>query len=110
LHQPRFGRPALALDLMEEFRPLVADSMVVGAINTGVVEARDFVRSPVGVSLAPPARKRLLLAHERRMDLLVTHPVFGYRISYRRVLEVQARLLGRVLLGELDRYPAFRTR
>ena len=109
-HQPRFGRPALALDLMEEFRPLVADSTVLGALNTAVVSDDDFVRSPAAVALRPAARKRLIYAHERRMDQLVSHPVFGYRISYRRVLEVQARLLGRVLLGELDSYPAFRTR
>jgi CRISPR-associated protein Cas1 len=109
-HQPRFGRPALALDLMEEFRPLVADSVVIGAVNTGVVTDKDFATSGAAVSLLPEARRRMLLAYERRMDQLVTHPLFGYRISYRRVLEVQARLLGRVLLGELDAYPPFRTR
>ena len=109
-HQPRFGRPALALDLMEEFRPLVADSVVVGAINNGIVQERDFHRTPAGVSIKAPARKRFIEAYERRMDQLVTHPVFGYRISYRRVLEVQARLLGRVLLGELEEYPTFQTR
>lgn len=109
-HQPRFGRPALALDMMEEFRPLVADSVVIGAVNNGVVRGSDFVRSPAGTALKPAARKRLILAYERRMDQLTTHPTFGYRISYRRVLEVQARLLGRVLLGELKEYPAFRTR
>jgi len=58
----------------------------------------------------PAARRRLLLAYERRMEQLIAHPVFGYRISYRRVLEVQARLLARCLLGEIDQYPAFRTR
>lgn len=109
-HQPRFGRPALALDLMEEFRPLIADSVVLGAINNGVFTGDDFVRGAGSVALKPAARKRFLLAYERRMDQLVTHPVFGYRISYRRVLEVQARLLGRVLLGELAVYPEFRTR
>ncbi|MCC6526654.1 MAG: CRISPR-associated endonuclease Cas1 [Polyangiaceae bacterium] len=109
-HQPRFGRPALALDLMEEFRPLVADSTVLGALNTGVVCEGDFLISPAGVAIHAPARRRLIHAHERRMDQLVSHPVFGYRISYRRVLEVQARLLGRVLLGELAAYPPFRTR
>lgn len=109
-HQPRFGRPALALDLMEEFRPLVADSVVVGAINNGVVTADDFARTADAASLGAPARRRFLQAYERRMDQLVTHPVFGYRISYRRVLEVQARLLGRVLLGEAPEYPPFRTR
>lgn len=109
-HQPRFGRPALALDLMEEFRPIVADSVVVSAINNGEVQPDDFVRTAVAVSLKQPARRRLILAYERRMDHLVTHPVFGYRISYRRVLEVQARLLGRMLLGEVEQYPSFRTR
>jgi CRISPR-associated protein Cas1 len=109
-HQPRFGRPALALDLMEEFRPLIADSVVIGAINNGVFTDGDFVRAAGSVALKPEARRRFLLAYERRMDQLVTHPVFGYRISYRRVIEVQARLLGRMLLGEIESYPAFRTR
>jgi len=62
------------------------------------------------VALKPAGRKRFLQAYERRMDSLVTHPVFGYRISYRRVLEVQARLLGRYLSGELPEYPSFLTR
>lgn len=109
-HQPRFGRPALALDLMEEFRPIVADSVVVAAINNGVVTPDDFQRAAGAVALRPAGRKKFLLAYERRMDQLVTHPVFGYRISYRRVLEVQARLLSRVLLGEIEAYPSFRTR
>ncbi len=109
-HQPRFGRPALALDLMEEFRPLVADSVVVSVVNNRVIGPGDFVRAAGSVALTPPARKRLISAYERRMDQLVSHPVFGYRISYRRVLEVQARLMSRFLLGEIARYPAFRTR
>jgi CRISPR-associated protein Cas1 len=109
-HRPRFGRPALALDLMEEFRPILADSTVVTAINNGVISVDDFVVHPTGVAMKAPARKRFMLAYERRMDQLVTHPVFGYRVSYRRVLEVQARLFGRFLLGEIDQYPEFRTR
>lgn len=109
-HQPRFGRPALALDLMEEFRPIVADSVVIGALNNGVVTMKDFVVRSSGVALKPAGRKNLILAFERRMDQLVTHPVFGYRISYRRVFEVQARLLGKLLLGETPEYPPFRTR
>lgn len=109
-HQPRFGRPALALDLMEEFRPLIADSVVIASVNTGVVSPRDFLRVPGSCALTIDGRKRFIQAYERRMDQLVTHPIFGYRVSYRRVLEVQARLLGRFLLGEIDDYPAFRTR
>jgi CRISP-associated protein Cas1 len=109
-HQPHFGRPSLALDLMEEFRPVIADSVVVGAINNGVIQRDDFIHAAGAVSLAPAARKRLILAFERRMDQLVTHPVFDYRISYRRVLDVQARLLTRFLLGEIPQYPEFRIR
>ncbi|MGH7269596.1 MAG: CRISPR-associated endonuclease Cas4g/Cas1g [Polyangiaceae bacterium] len=109
-HQPRFGRPALALDMMEEFRPIVADSVVIGAINGGSFERDDFLIHPAGVAMRPPARRRLLMAYERRMEQCIAHPVFGYRISYRRVLEVQARLLARCLLGEIDGYPSFRTR
>jgi len=55
-------------------------------------------------------RRRLILAFERRLDQLVTHPIFDYRVSYRRVLEVQARLVGRLMLGELESYPEFRVR
>ena len=109
-HQPRYGRPALALDLMEEFRPIIGDSVVLSVVNTGVVSMDDFDIHPLGVSLRDEGKKRFLRAYERRMDELVTHPVFGYRISYRRVLEVQCRLLGRHLMGELPEFPEFRTR
>ncbi|PKK85190.1 MAG: CRISPR-associated endonuclease Cas4/Cas1 [Thermoplasmata archaeon HGW-Thermoplasmata-1] len=109
-HRPRYGRPSLALDMMEEFRPIIADSTVITLINNGEVCAKDFVRRGNAVSIAPAAKKSLLKAYERRMDDLVTHPTFGYRISYRRVLEVQARLLARYLLGEIEEYPMFCTR
>ena len=110
LHQPRYGRPALALDLMEEMRPLIADSVVLTAINNGEIRPSDFAITVAGCGLRPAGRKRLIATYERRMDQLVSHPVFGYRISYRRLLEVQARLLGRTLTGEIASYPAFRTR
>ncbi len=109
-HKPRYGRPSLALDLMEEFRPLVADSTVIGAINNRVVGPDDFVRAGGGVNLKRRARRAFISAYERRMDQLVRHPVFGYQISYRRVLDVQARLLGRFLDGEIPDYPEFATR
>lgn len=109
-HQPRYGRPALALDLMEEFRPIVGDSVAITVINNREVRLRDFTKSAGAVNLSPAGRKSFIQAYERRMDQLVTHPVFGYRISYRRVLEVQARLLGRYLAGEISEYPAFSTR
>ncbi|MEM9196187.1 MAG: CRISPR-associated endonuclease Cas1, partial [Myxococcota bacterium] len=109
-HEPRFGRPSLALDLMEPFRVLIADSAVVSAINNGELSERDFVVSAVGCTMTTAGRRRLLKSYERRMAHEVTHPVFGYRISYRRVIEVQARLLTRLLLGELETYPEFITR
>jgi CRISPR-associated protein Cas1 len=109
-HQLRFGRPALALDLMEGFRPLIADSTVLTAVNTRMVSPSDFLRAGGGVSLTPTGRKSFIHAYEQRMDTLVTHPLFGYRVSYRRVLEIQARLLARVLTGELPVYPGFETR
>jgi CRISPR-associated protein Cas1 len=109
-HQPRFGRPALALDLMEGFRPLIADSAVLSAINTRMVTASDFMRVGEAVALTPAGRKGFIRAYEQRIDTLVTHPLFGYRVSYRRVLEIQARLLARLVTGELMRYPGFETR
>ncbi len=109
-HQPRHGRPALALDLMEEFRPLVADSAVLQAINNRVVTPKDFVRSGEAVNLTPAGRKRFLQVWERRMGTTVTHPVFKYQVSYRRALELQFRMLARVLTGEIEEYVPFLTR
>lgn len=109
-HQIRHGRPALALDLMESFRPLVADSTVITAINNGEVSPADFIRSSAGCNLKPEGRKRFIAAFERRLAQEVTHPIFKYRISYRRLFEVQARLLVRYLAGEIPRYPGFLTR
>ncbi len=109
-HQPRYGRPALALDMMEEFRPLIADSAVLTAINNGEIHPNDWIERMGSVTLTPDGRHRLIETYERRMGQEITHPVFGYQISYRRVLEVQARLLGRYLLGEIPELLAFTTR
>jgi CRISPR-associated protein Cas1 len=109
-HQPRFGRAALALDLMEGFRPLVADSAVLSALNTRMVSPDDFVQVGDAVTMSQRGRTGFIKAYEQRLDQLVTHPVFGYRISYRRVLEVQVRLLARYISGEIPRYPGFETR
>ncbi|MCB9758382.1 MAG: CRISPR-associated endonuclease Cas1 [Alphaproteobacteria bacterium] len=110
LHQPRCGRPALALDLMEEFRPVISDSVVINAINNQVVTEGDFIVRPTGVALTKKGRGAFLRVLERRMDEVATHPVLGTRLSYRRILEVQARLLAKVLTGELDAYPEYRVR
>lgn len=109
-HRPRFGRPALALDMMEPFRPLLADSVVIGLINNGEIERADFVQRGEAAGIKPAGRRAVLGAYARRLETEVRHPVFDYAISYRRVLEVQARLLGRYLQGELEEPPSFRTR
>lgn len=109
-HQPRYGRPALALDMMEPFRPLIADSTVIQVINNGEIKPSDFVSAAGSVALDADGRRRFIGAFERRLGHEVTHPLFGYRVSYRRLLEIQARLLGRFLLGELEDYPNFVTR
>lgn len=109
-HQPRFGRPALALDIMEEFRPLIADSVVLTAINNRMLGPGDFVRAGDAVNLTSAGRKRFLFAYEKRMSDIVTHPVFDYKVSYRRAIELQCRLLARTLTGDIERYIPFTTR
>jgi CRISPR-associated protein Cas1 len=109
-HQPRYGRPALALDLMEPLRPLIADSSVIQAVNNGEVRPTDFVNVGGSVALTPDGRKRFIATIERRLSHEVTHPLFGYRVSYRRLIEMQARLFGRHLVGEIGDYPNFTTR
>jgi CRISPR-associated protein Cas1 len=109
-HQPRYGRPALALDMMEPFRPLIADSVVINAINNGEVRPTDFIQAAGSVNLTPEGRKRFIAGFERRLAQEITHPIFQYRVSYRRLLELQARLLARHLLGELPEYPNFTPR
>jgi CRISPR-associated protein Cas1 len=109
-HQPRFGRPALALDLMEPFRPLIAESVVLQALNTRRITTSDFIRSGKAVNLTANGRKAFFHVYETRMDTLVTHPLFGYRVSYRRLLELQTRLLAKYVEGSIGEYPVFVTR
>jgi CRISPR-associated endonuclease Cas1/CRISPR-associated protein Cas4 len=106
-HAPRYGRPALALDLMEPFRSIIADSVVLSAINTGEVGPNDFVVAATGTALTQSGRRRFVEAFERRLSQETTHPVFGYQVSMRRMLLVQARLLSRFLIGELPSYPHY---
>jgi CRISPR-associated protein Cas1 len=109
-HRPRFGRPALALDLAEEFRPLIAESVVVNLLNNGEIRPSHFLVRAGGVALTADGRRRVLAGYERRLETEIRHPTFGYKISYRRVLDVQARVLGAFLMGEIDEYVAFMTR
>ena len=106
-HRPRHGRPALALDLMEPFRPIVADSCVIQAINNGEVKPGDFVFNGPACSLKTGGRKAFIAAFDRRLEQETTHPLFGYRVSMRRLIEVQARLFARHLQGEIVPYPHY---
>jgi CRISPR-associated protein Cas1 len=106
-HQPRYGRPALALDMMEEFRPIIADSVAFKLFNKKELMDEDFIKTGIGISLTAEAKRKVVSGYEQRMQTEIVHPIFGYKVSYRRVLEIQARLLSRVLSGELSEYPAF---
>ena len=106
-HAPRHGRPALALDLMEPFRPVIGDSVVLTVVNTGVVSPADVVTGTTGTALTPAGRRRFVGAFERRLSQETTHPLFGYRLSMRRLLMMQARLLSRHFLGELRACPHY---
>ena len=106
-HRPRHGRPALALDLMEPFRPIVADSCAIQAINNGEVKPGDFVFNGPACSLKTGGRKAFIAAFERRLEQETTHPLFGYRVSIRRLIEVQTRLFARHLQGEIVPYPHY---
>jgi CRISPR-associated protein Cas1 len=110
LHRPRYGRPALALDLMEEFRPIIGDSVVISLINNRELGDNDFVQHGEAVALNQRGRRKVIEAYHRRLDTSVTHPLFEYRLSYTRVLEVQSRLLCRALTGEVPDYMPFVTR
>ena len=110
MHQPRYGRPALALDLMEEFRPLIADSVTISLINRGELGPEDFIRSANGTFLNDRGRKAFWEAWFRRLDAEVSHPEFSYKMAYRRMLEVQGRQLWRFVRGEATGYHGFTTR
>ena len=83
-HQPKYGKPALALDLAEEFRPIVADSAALTLFNNSELDETDFIQRSGAVALTQSGRKAVIRAFERRLDTLITHPLFGYSISYRQ--------------------------
>lgn len=110
LHSSSRNKPALALDLAEEFRAAIADSVVVGAFNNGELTSRDFMSTLGSTSLRDRGRKVLIAAYERRVAGRFTHPTFGYTLTWRRAMEVQARLILGVIDGSLQRYIGVRTR
>ncbi|MGL4422621.1 MAG: CRISPR-associated endonuclease Cas1, partial [Gemmataceae bacterium] len=110
LHQPRYGRPSLALDLAEEFRPLLADSTAITLLNTSTLADHHFVQRAGACALTPEGRKTIIAGWERRLAEEITHHLFGYLLCYRRVIAIQARLIARTLLQEYPAYPPFKTR
>src|SRR6266852_5037544 len=110
LHSSFYGRPALALDLMEEFRPIIVDSVVVDILNHRMLTPADFVVELGGYRLKQEKRTIFFTKFEERLNQEMQHPTFGYKTSYRRCLELQARLLAKVVTGEIDEYPPFHIR
>ena len=110
LHQTRHGRPALALDLMEEFRPIITDSVVLNIVNHRILTERDFEAELGVVHLKEAAKKTFYAKFEERLLEEVQHPHFGYKTEYRRCIELQARLLGKWLTSEIPVYPPFSVR
>jgi CRISPR-associated protein Cas1 len=105
LHVERHGKPSLALDIMETFRPIIADSVVLTLLNNHIIRPTDF-ENELGIwRLSDNARKIFLLKFEERLNTEIQHPIFGYKASYRRCLELQVRLLARYLQNEIPEYP-----
>ncbi len=110
LHQPGFGKPALALDIVEMFRPIIVDSVVMTMINTGQLTPRDFDEELGAYRLRDGARRTFLEKFEARLNEQVQHPLFGYRVGYRRCIELQVRLFAKHAQGEIERYVPFTVR
>lgn len=104
LHSSGRNKPALALDLMEEFRPLVADSALLWAINNGELKQTHFRTELDVVRLTDAGRKTLITAYERRVSSEFRHPHFGYKVTWRRAMEVQARMFLALVAGERSDY------
>lgn len=103
-HSAGHNKPALALDLMEEFRAPVADSAVIWAVNNGELRRHDFRSDLDAVRLTQRGRNSLIAAYERRATSEFRHPHFGYRVQWRRAMEIQARMFLAFVLGERSDY------
>lgn len=108
LHALRPGRPALALDLMEELRPAVADRLALTLVNRRQLRPGDFEERPGGSTLLTDAgRKTVIVAYQQRKQEEVAHRVLGRKVPLGLVPHVQARLLARHLRGDLEHYPPY---
>lgn len=107
LHVERYGRPSLALDLMEEFRPLVVDAVVLKALNQQLLSLNDFTTEPLSnaVSLTKEGLKIFLRLYEQKKQSKFKHPVLQHQCTYQEAFEIQTRLLAKYLMTETDKYP-----
>jgi CRISPR-associated protein Cas1 len=107
LHTERYGRPSLALDLMEEFRPLVVDAFVLSALNRRSLTPNDFITEPLSgaVSLSDEARRTFLRLYEQKKQSQFKHPVLQRQCTYQEAFEIQARLMAKYLMDETKQYP-----
>ena len=110
LHAAKYGKPALALDLMEEFRPIIVDSVVLTLLNNGMLQPDDFAEEFGAYRLTDGGRRTFLAKFEDRLNTEVEHPVFRYKATYKRCIELQARLLAKALTGEIPQYQPFLVR
>lgn len=110
LHSSNRNKPAGALDLMEEFRPIIADSVVLTLVNRREISRKDFLQRDAGMALTPDGRKKVVRAFERRVQTQIKHPTFGYTVTWRRAIEVQARMMLGVIDGSLPEYKGIKIR
>lgn len=107
LHTLRPGRPALALDLMEELRAPLCDRLMLALIHRGQISEKSFDQLTAPVLLSEAGRKAVVAAWQKRKQETITHPFLGEKIPVGLIPHAQAQLLARVLRGEMDEYPPF---
>jgi len=110
LHSERYGRESLALDVMEEFRALLVDALVTMVIHRRIIKIHEFEQTPTGYLLKPAARRTFIEQYERKLKDELIHPVLKQRVTHRRAIELQARILAKHLTGELEQYVPFTKR
>lgn len=110
LHSSQYGKPAMSLDVMEEFRPVIADSVALTVLNNGMFHPNDFVEEMGAFLLCDSARRTFLAKFEERLNTEIIHPIFKKRVTYRRCIEMQVRLVAKVLTAEIAVYPPFAAR
>jgi len=108
LHRDRPGRPGLALDLMEEFRPFIGDRLALSLINLQQVQDKGFKKMEAGaVLMNDDTRKKVLVAYQERKQEEILHPFIGEKVTIGMLFHIQALLLARYLRGDMDGYPPF---